>query len=437
MPGSGSPGRRMCRRGDRARLAVMRIRTGKVTVAALVLSLSAGAGTVASAASSPEPSLPPPTDHRAVRFELPGPTGRHAVGSTELHLVDRHRPDPWVAGGERELMVGVWYPARPADGHPRQPYMRPGAARFVDGSGSFGLARPGEVDWAAVLTDAASAAPADDRRRRPVLLYSPGLGVPRALGTSTAVELASRGYVVVTVDHTHETAPVEFPDGRVELPKEPMTGVDTVRKAVDTRVRDIRFVLNQLALVRDGRGPDAGGRPLPRGLGRALDLDRVGMYGHSAGGVTAAETMRADRRVDAGINMDGTLQYSGTEFLPVALEGLDRPFMLMGKASQTHLNKPSWQSFWDRSTGWKRDLSLERGGHFSYTDAQTIVPALDEHLDVPARTREQFIGTVDPERSTAAQRAYITAFFDRHLLGRQRPLLDRPSPAHPDVRFVR
>ncbi|MCE0447243.1 hypothetical protein LT493_31765 [Streptomyces tricolor] len=175
------------------------------------------------------------------------------------------------------------------------------------------------------------------------------------------MELASRGYVVVTVDHTHETTPVEFPNGRVELQKEPMTGAETVKKAVETRVRDTRFVLDQLAVLRAGRNPDAEGRRLPRGLGGALDLDRIGMYGHSAGGITAAETMRADRRIDAGINMDGTLQYSSTEFLPVALEGLDRPFMLMGKANQTHLNKPSWQSFWDRSTGWKRDLNLGGG----------------------------------------------------------------------------
>ncbi|GAA2201455.1 lipase [Streptomyces bangladeshensis] len=402
---------------------------------ALVLTLSVGAGTAASAASSSEPL--PSAAHGAVRFELPEPTGRQAVGSTELHLVDRDRPDPWVADRERELMVSVWYPARSVSGYSRQPYLQPGAARFVDEAGSFGLARPGEVDWAATRTDAASMAPADDRSRRPVLLYSPGLGVPRALGTSTAVELASRGYVVVTVDHTHETTPVEFPNGRVELQKEPMTGAETVKKAVETRVRDTHFVLDQLAVLRAGRNPDAEGRRLPRGLGAALDLDRIGMYGHSAGGVTAAETMRADRRIDAGINMDGTLQYSSTEFLPVALEGLDRPFMLMGKANQTHLNKPSWQSFWDRSTGWKRDLSLEGGGHFSYTDAQTIVPALDEHLDIPAQNREQFIGTVDPERSTAAQRAYVTAFFDQHLLGRPRHLLDKSSSDYPEVRFVR
>ncbi|GAA1106226.1 hypothetical protein GCM10009579_30990 [Streptomyces javensis] len=94
------------------------------------------------------------------------------------------------------------------------------------------------------------------------------------------------------------------------------------------------------------------------------------------------------------------LKYSDTEFLPGALEGLGRPFMLMGKDGQTHLNEPSWQSLWDRSTRWKRDLSPEPGAHFSYPDAQTIVR------------------------------------FHQHLRGRPQHLLDGSAPSHPDVRFV-
>jgi predicted dienelactone hydrolase len=366
---------------------------------------------------------------------LPESSGQHPVGSTELHLVDRDRRDPWAAGRARELMVGVWYPARRATGHPRQPYMPPGVARAVDAAGSFGLAGPGQVDWAGIRTEAAVLAPVDDREGRPVVLYSPGLQISRTLGTSTAAELASRGYVVVTVDHTYEAPAVEFPRGRVELQK-PMSGIEDLKKVMDTRIRDTRFVLDQLAVLRHGGNPDAEGRRLPKGLSKALNLERIGMYGHSGGGATAAESMRVDRRIDAGINMDGTLQYSAGEFLPAAREGLDRPFMLMGKPDQTHLDKPSWGSFWDRSTGWKRDLSLQQASHFSYTDAQSFVPALDEHLNIPAQLREQYIGTVDPTRSTAAQRAYITAFFDQHLRGRPQDLLQGPSSAHPDVRFV-
>jgi hypothetical protein len=46
------------------------------------------------------------------------------------------------------------------------------------------------------------------------------------------------------------------------------------------------------------------------------------------------------------------------------------------------------------------------------------------------------IGTVRAARSVAAQRAYLTAFFDEHLRHRPQRLLNGPSPRHPDVQFL-
>lgn len=47
------------------------------------------------------------------------------------------------------------------------------------------------------------------------------------------------------------------------------------------------------------------------------------------------------------------------------------------------------------------------------------------------------LGTVDPERSVAAQRAYLGAYFDQFLKGRPQRLLVKESPRYPDVEFVR
>ncbi|MFD0855418.1 alpha/beta hydrolase family protein, partial [Actinomadura adrarensis] len=263
-----------------------------------------------------------------------------------------------------------------------------------------------------------------------------GFGVPRALGTVLAEDLVARGYVVVTMDHTYETAPVEFPGGRVELQQLPQDD-DLFKKALATRVQDARFILDSLTALHAGRNPDAENRRLPQHLGRTLDLSRVGMVGHSAGGIQAAETMRVDRRLDAGIDLDGTMQYAADDFVQVANEGLDRPFLLMGAGEQTHVTSPSWKSFWENSTGWKRDLNVPTGAHYTFTDLQWILPVLDEHLDIPAADREAFIGTVNPTRITDSQRAYVTAFFNRHLRNSPSPILNRPSPKHPDVHFAR
>ncbi|MEU9498048.1 hypothetical protein [Streptomyces sp. NPDC048196] len=61
-------------------------------------------------------------------------------------------------------------------------------------------------------------APVDHRAgKRPVLLYSPGLHGSRGQGTALVQDPASRGYLVVTIDHTHDSSDVVFPDGRHEV----------------------------------------------------------------------------------------------------------------------------------------------------------------------------------------------------------------------------
>ncbi|AWS49134.1 lipase [Streptosporangium sp. 'caverna'] len=426
-------------------------------VAALCLCAAAGtvavpttpaaAATTAQVRQAPalHSALPRPIGPKAFRFALPEPSGPYAVGTVELHLVDRDRPDPWVAGRSRELMVSVWYPAKRGGGD-RAPYLSPPLADYLDGLtvAQLGL-EEGQVDAAEVMTHARIGAPLRDRRDRPVVLYSPGGGNPRHLGTTLVEDLASRGYVVVTMDHTYETPAVEFPGGRVATQSLPSSG-DSValnRKMIDTRVKDTRFVLDALAELAAGRNPDAEGRRLPSGLGRALDLTRIGMFGHSAGGFTAGEAMLTDRRIDAGADLDGSMAYSMTNgvYGEVAERGLDRPFMLMGAGMSrdlphTHRDAPDWKSFWERSTGWKLDVYMAKGEHSSYTDFQSIVPQLGKRFDVPQKVVTDAVGTVDPARSLRSQRAYVTAFFDEHLRGRPQPLLDRPSPLHPDVELV-
>lgn len=98
---------------------------------------------------------PAPSRHagtsEAVEFTLPAPTGPYRVGSTELHLIDRDRPDPWVPERKRELMVSVFDPAAfgAAERYPRTPWMRPGAAVHFDQTVAPTLGiQPGDVDWA-------------------------------------------------------------------------------------------------------------------------------------------------------------------------------------------------------------------------------------------------------------------------------------------------
>ncbi|MBB4688436.1 alpha/beta hydrolase family protein [Amycolatopsis jiangsuensis] len=331
-----------------------------------------------------------------VTVTLPQPSGPHAIGERDVHLVDPVR--------HRELMVSVWYPAEPGTG-PRAPYLPAPAADYFDqGAAPILGIEPGRVDWAAIETHArAGAAP---KGRWPVLVYSPGWGSLRQLATASAEDLASRGYVVVTVDHTGEAPFVVFPDGRMVTADH---GPD-LEADLRVRVADEQFVLDRL--------------PGIPGLGRAMDLSHVGAFGHSYGGDTAAEMATVDSRVDAAADLDGFLAYDvdGQRLTRAAAEGVPRPVLLMGSAGSTrngevrsHRTSPAWKSLWEHTTAPKYDVPLPTGMHYSFTDLQWLLPQLARKLPVDPAVRQTRIGTIDPAVSGAVQRGMLTTFFGRTL----------------------
>ncbi|WP_083959467.1 alpha/beta hydrolase family protein [Streptoalloteichus hindustanus] len=390
--------------------------------AVVVTALVAPAG----AAAAPAPSTP-------LTLTLPAPTGPHKVGRADLHLVDRSRPEPWVEGRpHRELMVSVWYPAHHTPYHPVATHMAPAAAAdFAGDAARYFRVPAGSIDWAATKTHARVGAPVDRRGGpRPVVLFSSGLQSVRTLGSVLVEDLASRGYVVVTVDHTHEAPQVEFPGGRIERGRVSVEDRAQVEKAFQVRVADTRFVLDQITALNAGHNPDVDGARLPLGLRGALDLSRVAATGFSLGGAAAAQVTHDDPRIDVGVNLDGRFYGS------VVGANLDRPFLLVANESHTHGTDPTWPAFRAAQRGWVRELSFAGAAHISFSDVQSLLPQFATRLNVPGDLVTALIGAIDPRRSLAAQRAYLAAFLDLHLRGRSTTLFDGPSPAHPDVRFV-
>ncbi|MGW2223235.1 lipase, partial [Nonomuraea sp. NPDC001684] len=160
---------------------------------------------------------------------------------------------------------------------------------------------------------------------------------------------------------------------------------------------------------------------------------RVGALGQSLGGSVAAQLVHDDPRVDAGVNLDGG--YVG----PVAATGVPRPFLQLAAQTHTRDSEPSWKSFWRASTGWKRELRFKGAAHGSFTDLQALLPQIAAALPKAQDGKQSgvpvadFVGTIDPQRSVAAQRAYVGAFFDLHLLGKPTRLFQEPDSRFPEV----
>ncbi|ADB34127.1 Platelet-activating factor acetylhydrolase plasma/intracellular isoform II [Kribbella flavida DSM 17836] len=351
-------------------------------------------------------------------LRLPAPTGRHQVGTTTLHLADPSRPDPWNKSATRELMTTVYYPASTVHGFAPAPHLTPAAAT-VFGRLDAGVLHPElpscGVDWAATTTHAYAGAPAA-AGRRPVLLYSPGGADPRTIGTSLAVDLASHGYVVVTLDHPGETSEVDFP-GRpprtIEVTPAVQTDPVLNRLMMTTRFADTRFVLDQLERLAAGHHPDASHRPLPRGLHRALDLRRVGVYGHSAGGATAAQAMYQDRRIDAAVNLEGYLDLADGSLHPIAQHGTDRPLLLVGTDGFRDARFDRTWSAMLAHDGPVRRVELRQSRHWVFTDYAAFAPQLvAAGLMTPAE-RTSLIG--DHPRAIPVVRAVVRRFFQHSL----------------------
>jgi predicted dienelactone hydrolase len=393
------------------------------------------------------------------RLALPAPTGPYDIGTVSLHLVDHTRQDPWwTTAHPRELMVSMWYPARDADRCRLAPWMPPAALAYYRAAEADRLKEVarrlnlGELDIsldgvAFPTTHARQSAPVKlPDRPYPVVLYAPGYPADRETGTALVEDLASHGYVVVTIGHPYDAPELEFPGGRVELGR-PNLDPDGLYSLLTVRIADTRFVLDQLTALNAGRSPDAGHRPLPAGLRGCLDLARIGMFGHSFGGASTAQSMAHDGRITAGVDLDGHVVPTVSIAPPTPPEEVaalvgevatrigDRPFMIMSSNGKGPDQLGGLMTaFWYNLRGWRRFLSLVGSTHGSYTDEMPLIHQLAAAGVIPPALTEP-VGTIDPDRGVAAQRSYVGAFFDLWLRNRGTDLLDGPSARYPEILF--
>jgi dienelactone hydrolase len=399
-------------------------------IGATVAAAVAGAATMQAApvasAVARGPVASPGSPAAGAAAQLPDLTGPYQVGTVVRQLVDRARPDPYADDPtlRRELLVQLWYPARPQPGALPALYWPD-----VDLTG-FSPADVSRQDLKRLRAHAfPGAAFVDAPTPFPVVTLSHGDSGTRVQYSALAEELASHGYVVVGIDHPYTSVGTRFPDGRVlrfetiagsandgaatvTYPDGRVARFARIRTTDAERVRvrgeDVRFVLDQLAQLN-------GGDPEGTLTGR-LDLARVGVMGHSFGGSTAAQACWLDRRCTAGLNLDGPLVGD------VAAAGLDQPFMIMNNAQEG--------LFGSRGLFFARQL---RGDGYMVAIAGTVHNSFS---DLPLYPRTGPLGAIAPRRGYQVITTYMVAFFDRYLKDQPSPLLDGPSPAYPEVQIA-
>jgi len=392
-----------------------------------------------------------PATQDAAPFELPRPTGPYAVGTTAWRVTDPIRRETFTSGGEpRQVEVIAWYPAAAGAGA-HAPYLREGLAEARTFAKLLRSADTIFDGLQRVQTHAAiDAVPAASPRRFPTLVMSAGFTGSPSAHTALVEDLASHGYAVLNVVHPYEETAATLADGRVvsmltaaggplpgllaifaEWAKEDeimaavakstdtaeklrllrgyLSGLQRTTAAVHRWVDDSKLVLNTLAAIP---AESPAGR-----LAARLDAARLGVFGHSMGGVMAGQFCLEDERCVAGLNLDGSPQ-SGD----LIDKTMPRPFLMM---------------YTTRGREGANDAIYQRAARTYY---RVDVPGT-RHLDFcdmtfwggPLRERP-VLGSIAPARVTDITRAAVRGFFDQELRG-QRAALSEGLTAFPDVSF--
>ncbi|MBN2264894.1 MAG: hypothetical protein JW775_03680, partial [Candidatus Aminicenantes bacterium] len=268
---------------------------------------------------------------------LPEPTGSYAVGTMWLSFTDPGRPETFTADPEdhREIAVRIWYPADVGNGDRPCLYAQPGVldipAQGFSEEMRAGLERL-EERLSSIRTHSYKDARFASGGPFPLVIYTHGYWAGMNQSTVLMEELASHGYVAASIGHPFETNSVTKPDGRVVRfdPRNPefmlrgrerQAGLPVERAIVETADPEKLDALfreyerlrpktrESLAIWADdiGFAIDAffelnAGDERFRGM---IDLDGVGVLGHSFGGAASGQAALDDGRIAAGINMDG------------------------------------------------------------------------------------------------------------------------------------
>ncbi|MBW4438454.1 MAG: hypothetical protein KME04_15040 [Pleurocapsa minor GSE-CHR-MK-17-07R] len=370
-----------------------------------------------------------PSPFAGTMFTYPAVSGPYGVGRSEYTWTDSAREEIYTPEPEdyREVAVTVWYPAQTDHETSRAPWLAPQTA--VVYAAMTGI--PFETISMVQINAAGDALIADAAAPFPVLIMSHGDGLLPALYTSFAESLASQGYVVFGLAHPYNAAAVAFPDGRVvtALPEasaqpsnsQPGLSLLEIAQIVDSQGRavvtvlaaDIRFALDQIELLN---AEDA------RFTGR-LDLERVGVFGHSIGGAASIEAMLTDPRIDATVNLDGTVFSdvdggSNRPTLTIATQFQDLSVVSDDMLAGMGISRADFDQIAESTTraealfnqserAWF--VTIDGSQHMNFSDAG-LLTTLFPTLNFP-------LGEIEPARALEIIGAYLIAFFDEHVRG--------------------
>lgn len=373
---------------------------------------------------------------------LPGPSGPYPVGTATYVVVDPERVEEYgrtpaeegqddedsgdeAASAPRRLAVQVWYPAvddpavPPQTWNPDWDLVGPAMARRLGFPGFF-LGHVGDIagfgrTGLGVLSG-----------RLPVVLYSHGWTGFRTIALNQMESLASPGYVVIAADHAYGAIASRFPDGEEvlldpnALPEGEDIDEDDYQQAaeslVETFADDLHLIIGELDMGRDGAFGS---------LSEHVDLEHMGVFGHSTGGGAAVRFCIEEERCDAVLGQDAWV-----EPIPdrIVAEELSQPSLFF--RSETWIDTPNdrrLRGLAERSEQESYWMGITGAAHNDFVMTPLFSPVAD---------RLGLKGPIPPSRIIPIIDRYLVAFFDRYLYEIGGAVLDGEPPPEVSVELL-
>lgn len=350
---------------------------------------------------------------------IPTPSGPYKIGTRTFEMVDESRKEIYSGKDEpRRYMIQAWYPANVKPTDKRAPWMEnakifaPAIATYIELPSFF-------LDHLALVKLPAykDAEVATAENPFPVILFSHGWNGFNAQNAGQALELASRGYVVVGVQHTYGAVITVFPDGTTApnnpnaLPQDAHDPnyEEVARVLVDQWAGDLADTLDFL-FSEDTSNPFAG----------RLDANRIGVYGHSTGGGAAIQFCGTDSRCKAVLGMDPFMRPVSAEVIE---NGVSQPsFFMFSQAWADDAESPSNKLFWQfypHATDNFGVIKIEGTKHYDFSDLPLLSPIAPQ-LGLK--------GPLNGKRVTEIVDSYLIDFFEMTMNGKPSHLFNEQSP---------
>ncbi len=318
-------------------------------------------------------------------IQFPEPPGEFIVGSQTLHIQDENRPEIMTEDSTdtREFMARLYYPAKEKTG---------AQAKYIPEFAKVKDAFQKKLGWPIPMIEyielieihAYENAEILSNRAFPFIIYSHGLSNNYTEASARLTNLASKGYIVVAINHTYGSDFSVFPDGTIRSFKsqsrlgDPLDFVDSTRTIrVQQWVNDIKTSIEYL---KDSK------------FSSQINFDKIGMIGFSNGGSAVTLASNTIDHVKAVVNLDGTPRgtlpdTSGISYLMMVSErqhytdqqlaawGITREFV----TAPVDLKENRMKQILEKSSGiWVRIHGTDHSNFIEYP----LVSPLSAQLDI-------------------------------------------------------